>query len=425
MSSSFSIGCQSTFLAGYEYEFVDESRLLEDYKCLICKTVAKNPKQVNCCGKRVCTGCLEGWIQTHQSQSSTVCPHCKQKLQYFDDTNCHQKIISLRIRCTYYNNGCQWIGELKTFEDKHHHSCTYQVAPCVHCSENIPKINMKRHVMNECKKRTVNCPYCQCKDTYEFVYGEHSMSCRYWLVDCPSGCDRKMTRSEIEKHRETCLLQIVPCCYYDNGCQIMVKRADLKNHEEECPMKVTSRTPLTRGQLQIRERNEQALIAPIMLRFGEFQKFRNTKEMWRSQPFYCYEEGYRVCLVVYPDGCGPSSFGTHMSCFINLHSGHFDDQRQWPFRGVVTVSLRNQTEDCSHYEKQFKFLTCESSWCNGKPDKDTANKFGIGEPLFIRQDHLEKNDIQYLKDDELVFHIRYDTLLKQQPYNCRVVSNRF
>ncbi len=220
--------CNTVQVTGYDYHFVDEQSVLQDYKCILCLSVARDPKQFTCCGKIVCTICLERCIHNFRGPSGSsapACPHCRDgNWESFSDRRSHQKIISLKVQCTYSHNGCIWVGELKTFEERHYPDCVFQVTECPDCKENVPKKHLKDHTLRLCKKRKTKCPHCPCENTYEYIYETHKMTCKYWLVDCPSGCDKRMTRSEIEKHRETCLLQIVPCRYNENGCQVMVER---------------------------------------------------------------------------------------------------------------------------------------------------------------------------------------------------------
>ena len=44
-------------LNGYDHEFVDLPP--DDLFCLICLCVARDPQQINCCGKVLCKVCLD------------------------------------------------------------------------------------------------------------------------------------------------------------------------------------------------------------------------------------------------------------------------------------------------------------------------------------------------------------------------------
>ena len=65
-------------LKGYDHQFVEPPP--DDLLCLICLCVARDPQQINCCGKVLCKGCLE-----EHKKNSTVCPQCRKDINNFAD----------------------------------------------------------------------------------------------------------------------------------------------------------------------------------------------------------------------------------------------------------------------------------------------------------------------------------------------------
>ena len=61
-----------------------------------------------------------------------------------------------------------------------------------------------------------------------------------------------------------------------------------------------------------------------------------------------------MCLRVEANGYG-SGKATHVSVFVCLMRGEYDDQLKWPFRGDITIQLLNQSRDEGHWEKTFAF----------------------------------------------------------------------
>ena len=59
-----------------------------------------------------------------------------------------------------------------------------------------------------------------------------------------------------------------------------------------------------------------------------------------SLPFYTSRYGYKMCLRLYPYGDG-SGKGTHLSLFIVIMRGEYDDILEWPYRHKVTFQLLN------------------------------------------------------------------------------------
>ena len=65
-------------LKGYDHEFLESP--LDDLLCLICLCVARDPQQINCCGKVLCKQCLED-----HKQHSSDCPQCRKNIVSFPD----------------------------------------------------------------------------------------------------------------------------------------------------------------------------------------------------------------------------------------------------------------------------------------------------------------------------------------------------
>ena len=72
---------------------------------------------------------------------------------------------------------------------------------------------------------------------------------------------------------------------------------------------------------------------------------------WFSEPFFAFEEGYKMCLKVYTNGVG-SGEGTHVSLCLYLMKGPHDDKLEqsghWSLRGRFTIELLNHLNDKHH-----------------------------------------------------------------------------
>ena len=61
----------------YDYKFITEP---DDLKCLICMSVAKDPRQHGKCGRLFCKECIDKYGE------GNPCPNCRMKKpQYFED----------------------------------------------------------------------------------------------------------------------------------------------------------------------------------------------------------------------------------------------------------------------------------------------------------------------------------------------------
>ena len=75
---------------GYDHQFVEPP--LDDLLCLICLCVARDPQQINCCGKLLCKGCLE----EHREHSNN-CPLCRKHINSFADAISNTVYINIII----------------------------------------------------------------------------------------------------------------------------------------------------------------------------------------------------------------------------------------------------------------------------------------------------------------------------------------
>ena len=111
-----------------------------------------------------------------------------------------------------------------------------------------------------------------------------------------------------------------------------------------------------------------------------------TKPSWISQPFYRY--GYRMRLHVFPNGIGECK-GTHISLFLSLIHGEFDNQIEWPFRGNITVQLWNVKGEGRHHERTIDFNVDTP----GKIEDTTARLWGHKD--FISHKELKNDRLCY------------------------------
>ena len=150
---------------------------------------------------------------------------------------------------------------------------------------------------------------------------------------------------------------------------------------------------------------------PVVLKMEKFQRFKQANGLWESNPFYTAPFGYRLCLCVYANGCHRGE-GTHLSVYVHVMAGEFDDDLSWPINEVVTVELQNQlsprprkTIDC--YLDRSKPLSIRRR-VHGEPAHNVRAQRGSGTPFYIAHSLLDVNAdsrCQYLKNDCLYFTV--------------------
>ena len=110
-----------------------------------------------------------------------------------------------------------------------------------------------------------------------------------------------------------------------------------------------------------------------------------------------------MCLRVYANG--DNGKGTHVSVYVYLMRGEFDDQLKWPFRDNITVAILNQLEDNHHATRTIPFTKTKDNKIIGRGERPAS---GFGYHTFIAHLDLTYNpakNCQYLKYDCLRFRI--------------------
>jgi len=94
----------------YEHKFVD---IPDDLICVVCQFVAREPHQVDCCGKIFCKLCIET-----ANERFGKCPNCRGTANSFVDRRSARQIKALKISCKNEEKGCSWVGRLEDYEQR-------------------------------------------------------------------------------------------------------------------------------------------------------------------------------------------------------------------------------------------------------------------------------------------------------------------
>lgn len=68
-----------------------------------------------------------------------------------------------------------------------------------------------------------------------------------------------------------------------------------------------------------------------------------TGTVLHSTGFYTSFRGYKMCLRINLNGV-ETGFGTHLSLFVHLMRGEFDDNLVWPFTGKIILIVSDQSD---------------------------------------------------------------------------------
>ncbi|XP_065659857.1 TNF receptor-associated factor 6-B-like [Hydra vulgaris] len=206
---------------GYDAYFINE--LLNEHECPVCKMALREPIQTQC-GHRLCLSCANEIRK--RNKGVLVCPLDNSILnssKIFADVAIERVIMQLKVKCSYFSNGCEWTGELKILND-HLGSCEYQTLKCsnIPCSTSLLRKKLKEHMEKLCIYRLVSCQYCKQK----IMFSEkkiHEENCECLPLCCVNQCGMKIMRKEMSSHiTDSCANTIIPCQYLNIGCKLKI-----------------------------------------------------------------------------------------------------------------------------------------------------------------------------------------------------------
>lgn len=337
--------------AGYNDNFVDPT---EDLTCLICHMVARSAHQMSCCGKVVCSSCIEKWKLQNTSSS---CFHCRQiSGNNFPDPRTQNQIKELRISCKNEAAGCTWSGKLGEKEE-HYRSCEFRSVECSNgCLQEVIQRNLDNHRQNECPNRLRECQICKQSGKHHDMV-DHPSVCPRVQISCPNSCGEEMLRFQLVAHRAACPKEILLCPYSNAGCTVSILRKGLVTHLGE---NISQHLTLAMRRIaELEEKLEEATVQtpPVTFKMpGYSSRLQMTPpKPWYSPPFYTTgnASGYKMCLGVVVETQG-------ISVEVYLMQGQNDNKLIWPFEGDITVELLNQINDENHHSRTIQ---CSAKSC--------------------------------------------------------------
>ena len=341
-------------------------------------------------------------------------------------------IKSLKVHCD--NKCCEWIGDLNSLE-KHLTGCDFALLPCHNeCKDGSKRIvqvlrkDLNKHETQECPRRQYKCPYCMVAGEYLERTTIHYEKCPKVSIPCPNtNCIYRISRCELSDHRKVCEFEVVSCKYANIGCKASIIRKELAKHESNShhhlQIAIDAVNALQTKYLTLASNSSAYLGASSTFQVADFHKHKTNSNIIYSPPFYTCPGGYKLCVRVDADGCGDGQ-GTHISAFIYLMRGEYDDHLSWPFTGRVTAELLNQVDNRHHHSMTVQFSV---DYAEGQRvvNAERASS-GRGQQQFILHTSLDYNAIencQYLKDDSLYF--RFKVAQTRNPKPWLIASGQF
>lgn len=359
-------------------------------------------------------------------------------------------IEELRVGCS---GECRWEGTLGTLE-QHLATCNFAEVPCPKECKNgavvrcVSRRDLDRHLRDNCPNRDYRCLHCGESGTYATITRRHYSRCLRIVIPCPnSDCVRRFQRRRIRRHLEECVHTALPCRYHKLGCNVELKRAPLTAHEQDSALHLQMAIDMVTEQedkienLQetveelnetvggmeenvqdlentvddLKESNDDLKDSTenvlknngsITFELADFEERREANDGFVSPSFYTSPNGYLMAIVVYPNG-SDETLGTHLSVYVSLQEGQYDDKLKWPFIGRVDITLLNQLEDKNHMDGTVLFTVAKNA------HSDDDSDWGI--PAFcsrgsLSEDRMRNTRTRFLLNDTLYFRVSVDVL---------------
>ncbi|XP_047136080.1 TNF receptor-associated factor 5 isoform X2 [Hydra vulgaris] len=387
-------------VGGYDAVFINP--LQSDYECPICQCAFRDPVQIEECGHRFCLSCIN---EIKKQKGTLKCPLDRQLInieKMFLDKAVKRAILSLIVKCHNFSRNCEWTGELG-FIEEHVKSCPYEniVCPNELCQDLFPRGTLSQHLEQRCKFRSVFCQFCSEKYIHKDVKS-HLKHCKKFPMECVNKCEKKdIPREKMASHLEECPFSIALCPFSEIGCEFSGKKDVLENH---VTLAVNDHLSLAMTKLLIHECRFVCTNGIFVWAVPNFRvqfeaaKISEEDKAVYSHPFYTAQYGYKLRIKVYLNGRDRGK-GTHISLYLIIMKGDYDNLLDWPFNHKITFYLLDQSVHRKHKVHQLspnRSLPNVRAVFNQPTSKENL---GIGNPSFVSHESMIAGG--YIKDDTL------------------------
>ena len=306
-----------------------------------------------------------------------------------------REVNALVVRCPQKELGCDWEGELGQLQQhlrawvttvagpySKNKGCGYVMVACSYqCGAHLQRRKIEEHEMDICPRRPVEVRVVSLTRKYKDITHENQLL-RQELAQIKEAHKKEMKRV-VHTHKQD-LNEVIQACQqqkqelnemkqtlmqaYQQQKKELDEMKQMHQHKMEESKKMNYH--LQRGLEYVQKRCEelrkkqntlevkhvtiQSLIShqthtttplpvpPFYFSVINIDHYRKNDYMYNSEPFYSHPGGYKMAVTVYPNGARERK-GTHVSLYVGLLHGEFDDHLCWPFDGVITVQAYNRT----------------------------------------------------------------------------------
>ena len=155
---------------------------------------------------------------------------------------------------------------------------------------------------------------------------------------------------------------------------------------------------LLQNLLQRNEYNFTHYISDYAKQFNLARKYREHSVIY-SDPFTVGKHGYKLCLLIFPNGNGVGK-NKYLSVYLQLMKSNYDDILAWPFNCKVSIKLIDQNTDLSKREDIAFSILPDKKRKQAAFMKPKNNNFTyFGSSMLIS--HKQLKTCQYILNDTI------------------------
>ena len=146
----------------------------EDYICIVCIGVVRDPLECQNCGLLLCSKCVSSYLESRRQRGGMLglradfsCPTCRHKAEPRRPSRVLTDIIAeLEVFCKNRAEGC---GEVRKLRDVklHQKACVCRATRCVYCNAQGSK---EEFLQSESEGKRIYACSIACQRTYEFQH---------------------------------------------------------------------------------------------------------------------------------------------------------------------------------------------------------------------------------------------------------------
>ena len=409
----------STSKGGYDYEFV--STPPKSLECSICLLTLRDPHVISCCGNHYCQVCI-GRVKA----ANKPCPLCNEPdYDIMLHKGVKREVNNLTVYCPQKAEGCKWTGEINGVNchlnlGSRDSGCGYVMLECTHqCDSKFLRSEIAEHEVTECPNRPVENQLDALAAQMKLALSEtrklnsdltekmNTISCKNTQLEAK--CKAIETRNEdlearnvslesklrdfkakvdtIESEKQTLKSRVAAL----ETLAMKVFHVDRKQSNESHRLdRVEETVKKNKTELDDKCTSIEGFFTPTppfyftLCNFEHYQAVSGYQ--WQSPAFYTFPNGYKLCAAVYPHGTS-SGRGSHISMYVSILRGEFDDQLQWPFQGSVSIDIFNYSTQKWDRKSAIEFEASDDVMFTGQPINIHSNP-GLGFPKWVHLDDV-------------------------------------